>query len=141
MGRVKISEPERYIFSALYSIRVTDLNYGNHLANEQVLVIAQEVRMSWLRTREMSELDFFGVSLIQGDAELVYQSEGFYADEIRIEMGVDDLSNSSFDFVYKMTNLTTGKPLALVKTRMVCFDYSNRKVQPIPEAFRLTVQD
>ncbi|MFT7592613.1 MAG: acyl-CoA thioesterase FadM, partial [bacterium] len=35
----------------------------------------------------------------------------------------------------KMTNETTGKPLAMVKTRMVCFDYSDRKVQNVPSDF------
>ena len=54
---------------------------------------------------------------------------------VELEIGVDDFSNSSYDLIYKMTNETTGKPLAMVKTRMVCFDYSDRKVQNVPSDF------
>jgi acyl-CoA thioester hydrolase len=140
VARTKINEPESYIYSAGYTIRISDLNYGNHLSNDKVLAIAQEVRMMWLTGMQKSELDFFGVSLIQGDAAIIYLSEGFYADEIDIELGVMDVSSSSFDLVYKMYNVSTNKDLALVKTRMVCYDYNQRKVQPLPEDFKRKIK-
>jgi acyl-CoA thioester hydrolase len=140
VARTKINEPESYIYSAGYTIRISDLNYGNHLSNDKVLAIAQEVRMMWLTGMQKSELDFFGVSLIQGDAALTYLSEGFYADEIDIELGVMDVSSSSFDLVYKMYNVSTNKDLALVKTRMVCFDYNQRRVQRLPDDFKRIIK-
>jgi len=136
MGKVVIQEPHEYSFKANYQIRISDINYGNHLSNDKILTMAQEVRMMWLSSLGFSELDFFGVSLIQGDSAAIYKSEGFYANEIEIQIGVMDLSNSSFDIVYKMYNKTTKKDLALVKTRMVCFDYKIRKVKVIPDVFR-----
>ncbi len=136
MPRIKIAPPKEWLFTFNLTVRVTDLNYGNHLANEKVLAFAQEARVKFLESKSASELDFFGTSLIQGDAAIVYQSEGFLSNEIEVKLGVSDVSNSSFDFVYKMNNRTTEKPLAMVKTRMVCFDYETRKVQPTPEAFK-----
>lgn len=139
MARVKISEPDKYLFDFQLRVRVTDLNYGNHLANDKILSYAQEARIRFLEHHNASELDFFGVSLIQGDAEILYQSEGFLGNEIEISIGASDVSNSSFDFIYKMTNKSTNKALALVKTRMVCFDYDDRKVKSVPESFRQMV--
>ncbi len=139
MPRVKIKPPEKWLFTCSIQVRVTDLNYGNHLANDKLLAYAHEARIQFLQSKGVSELDFFGTSMIQGDAALMYQSEGFLGDHIQIEVGVDDLSNSSFDLIYQMNNLTTNKPLALVKTRIVCFNYEERKVTPVPEAFRSNV--
>jgi acyl-CoA thioester hydrolase len=139
MPRVKIIEPSKYVHQFTISVRVTDLNYGNHLANERVLTYAQEARVDFLSSCGKSELDFWGTSLIQGDAAVFYQNEGFLANVISIDLGFDDVTSSSFDIVYKMTNVSTGKPLALVKTRMVCFDYDHRKVTSVPTDFKSLV--
>lgn len=136
MPRVKIQKADTGVYRFNCKVRVNDLNYGNHLANDKFLLYAHEARMAWLQSIQQSELSFFGVSLIQGDAAIVYQSEGFFADEIEIEVGVADISNSSYDLIYDMFNATKGKSLALVKTRMVCFNYSDRKVEALPESFR-----
>ncbi|MBI1305376.1 MAG: esterase [Bacteroidetes bacterium] len=140
MARIQITEPDHYFFETVYQIAVSDLNYGNHLSNDKVLVLAHETRMRWLKENEKSELDFWGTSLIQGDAGIVYKSEGFYGDKIKIELGVGEITQTSFDLIYKMFNETTGKPLALVKTRMVCFNYSSRKVELVPEGFGLKIK-
>lgn len=136
MPRVKIKEPSSYVHQCEIKVRVTDLNYGNHLANEKVLMYAQEARVDFLDAHKMSEIDFWGTSLIQGDAAITYKSEGFLGDIIIVELGIDDVSNSSFDFVYKMTNKTKNTVLAIVKTRMVCFDYEERKVTSVPKKFK-----
>ncbi len=135
MGRIRIIEPQTYIHTCQLTVRVGDLNYGNHLANDKILAYVQESRILFLRSHGKSEIDFFGTSLIQGDAAVSYLSEGFLGNEISIKLGVLDVSNSSFDFVYSLYNETTQKPLALVKTRMVCFDYETRKVNPVPPSF------
>ena len=135
MPRLKIPSPDKWLFSTTLTVRVADLNYGNHIANERVLAYAQEARVRYFKSIDASELNFFGTSMIQGDAAIVYQSEGFLGDLIAIELGVMDVSNSSFDIVCQMYNRTTDKPLAKVKARIVCFDYDNRKVCPVPQAF------
>ena len=135
MARIKISEPSEYLHACKLEVRVGDLNYGNHLANDKVLAYVQESRILFLRSHGKSEIDFFGTSLIQGDAAVSYLSEGFLGNVISIKIGVMDVSNSSFDFVYSLYNETTQKPLALVKTRMVCFDYDTRKVNQVPAEF------
>ena len=136
MARVKINPPKNFVFYHQLVVRVTDLNYGNHLANENLLAYAQEVRVNWLAKNKKSELDFWGTSLIQGDAAIVYKSEGFLGNLITIGLAVEDLGNSSFDLVCEMYNETTKSPLALVKTGMVCFNYDNRKVNPVPQEFK-----
>lgn len=54
---------------------------------------------------------------------------------IVIEVEPAELSRTGYDLFYRFTNLTTQKPLAEAKTGMVCFDYTERKVKPLPAEF------
>jgi 4-hydroxybenzoyl-CoA thioesterase len=42
--------------------------------------------------------------------------------------------------VYRLSNKGTGKPVAMVKTGVVFFDYSKRKVVPVPDKFIKSVK-
>lgn len=134
--RIKIEEPSEFIFKTIYSIAVTDLNYGNHLSNEKLLSIAHEARMRFLASKGWSEMNMDGVSLIQGDAAIVYFSEGFYADEVEVQIAIRDVGRVNFDMIYKMQNLTQNKSLATVKTGMVCYDYDEKKVKSVPQSIK-----
>ena len=135
MPRVNISTPSSFNHSFKIKVRVTDLNYGNHLANDKIQTYLQEARIDFLAVHGLSELNVGSdTSLIQGDAAIVFKSEGFLHNEIEVKIAINDVSNSSFDFVYQLTNLTTSKLLAIAKTRMVCFNYDERKVKPVTEA-------
>jgi len=137
MARVNIEIPEKFIYKTQIKVRVSDLNYGNHLANDKVQAYLQEARLDFLSSFSLSELNIGeNVSLIQGDAAIVYLSEGFLANKIEIELTVADFSNSSFDFYYALFNTQTQKKLAIAKTRMVCFNYENRKIEAVPQSFK-----
>lgn len=142
MPKTQIDLPKLFIHTFEIAVRVTDLNYGNHLANDKVQVYLQEARVDFLAKHNLSELNIGeNTSLIQGDAAIIFKSEGFLANNILVELAVNDFSNSSFDIVYKLTNTTTAKDLAFAKTRMVCFNYEKRKVQPVPSTFINLVKD
>jgi len=135
MARIKISTPEKYIYTTSCSIRVTDLNYGNHLGNDKILALAHQARVNFFEAIGASEKDFFGSGIIMADSAIIYQSEGFLNNEIEIQIGICDVSRVGFDIVYQFYNLTTAKNLALVKTGLVCFNYSNSKIESVPQAF------
>jgi acyl-CoA thioesterase FadM len=136
MARVKIDRPKQFHFSTEHSIHVGELNYGNHLGNDKVLTIVQDARIKFFGSFGMSELHFWGVSLIQGDAAIVYRSEGYLHDQLKIEIAVSEMGSSSFDLVYEIHNMTTNKPLARVKTGMVCYDYDEKRVVKCPEEWK-----
>jgi acyl-CoA thioester hydrolase len=128
--------PERFLFSTEIALRVSDINYGGHLGNDAVLAIAQEARMRFLRSHGWTELDVSGIGIIMTDAAVVYRSEAFYGDILTIELAVADLQQIGCDFLFRVSNKSTEKEVALVKTGVVFFDYSKRKPAPVPAAFR-----
>jgi acyl-CoA thioesterase FadM len=126
--RIKLDEPKKYIFSTFIKIRVSDLNYGNHLSNDRLLSFAHQARVEWLDSLGFSEMNFGGNGIIMTDAAVIYKSEGHLNDELKIELGLADLSRSGFDIYYKIVNQRNNKELAMVKTGILSFDYSNKKV-------------
>lgn len=131
--RIKLDEPKKYIFSTFTKIRVSDLNYGNHLSNDRLLSFAHQARVEWLDSLGFSELNFGGNGIIMTDAAVIYKSEGHLNDELKIELGLADLSRSGFDIYYKIVNQRNNKELAMVKTGILSFDYSNKKVCSIQQ--------
>lgn len=47
MARIKLNFPEEVVFSTEIDIRITDLNYGGHVANDVFLGLAHEVRLQF----------------------------------------------------------------------------------------------
>ena len=131
--RIKLDEPKKYIFSTFIKIRVSDLNYGNHLSNDRLLSFAHQVRVEWLDSLGFSEMNFGSNGIIMTDAAVIYKSEGHLNDELKIELGLADLSRSGFDIYYKIVNQRNNKELAMVKTGILSFDYSNKKVCSIQQ--------
>lgn len=135
MARVQLDLPERFIFSTVLTVRVSDLNYGGHVGNDRVLTLMQEARVLFYNQIGIqSELNLEGtIGQIITDAIVIYKSESFLGDKLLIQMAVTDFNKYGFDIVYLITNQDTGKETARGKTGIVCFDYEKRKVAPIPE--------
>jgi acyl-CoA thioesterase FadM len=132
MERLKIILPNSFDFTARINVRITDLNYGNHLANHNILSYAHEARVQMYQHYNLDELNFAGVGLIQADAAVVFRKEVFYGDVLNIQMKMVISGSSSFDIFYRFDN-QEGACIAELRTRMVCFDYEKRKPVFMPE--------
>ena len=137
MPRLEIEFPEKALFTTDLPIRIDDLNYGGHLANDRVLAIAQEARLRFLAAHGFrDELDVAGVGLIMADAAVVYRAEGRYGMVLKVELAASGVRTRGFDLFYRMTDAGTGQEVARARTGMLWFDYAARKVVHMPEAFR-----
>ncbi|HEY0744504.1 MAG TPA: thioesterase family protein [Chryseosolibacter sp.] len=134
MARIELALPEKFLFSTELSVRVTDLNYGNHVGNDSVLSLMHEARLQFYRTLGFkNELSFEGpVGQVISDAVIVYKAEAFYGDILVCEIAAADFNKYGFDLLYRLTNKATMKEVARGKTGIVCFDYDKRKVASIP---------
>jgi len=143
MGRIKIDLPQRRLAKVSVPVRITDINYGNHLGNDAVVSIIHEARMQWLQLKGHTEMDICGTSLIMSDLAVSFKNEAFYPDMIDVELRMGELSRVGFDVYYCLTTLRNDTPLtiALAKTGMVCFNYKAKKIEPVPEGLqRLLIQ-
>jgi len=136
MARIKLDMPENYIFSTEMPVRISDINYGGHLGNDAVLSMIHEARVRFLNHYHYTELNVEGLGIIMTDSAIVYKAEGFHGDEVRIDIALDDFNKYGCDIYYLLTNKKTAEEIAHAKTGIVFFDYDQRKVVTVPEAFK-----
>lgn len=136
MARIKLHIPEKLPFATQIAVRISDLNYGNHLSNDVYLSYMHEVRMQFFAHYGYTEMNLAGVSVIMGDTAIVYKQECFYGDVLTIEAGAAEFGPRSFDLYYRFSKKADGSLVCEAKTGMVCFDYTARKTVEVPEDFR-----
>ncbi|MEN8691464.1 MAG: thioesterase family protein [Desulfobacterales bacterium] len=135
MARIELNLPKTFAFSTDVRVRISDINYGNHLGNDALLSLVHEARLQFLQSRGFSELDIDGCGLILTDAVIVYKSQGFHGDLLTILAAVGDFNKYGCDFFYKVIRKNGGKEVARAKTGIVFFDYNRQKMVPVPAAF------
>lgn len=136
MARIELDIPENLPFVTHIPVRVTDLNYANHLSNDAILGMAHEARMRWFKHHGYTEIDAEGVSFIMADCAIVYKAECFYGQELKVSVGVGDYSRVSFDIYYRFELEAESKVVAEIKTGLVCFNYEVKKVRTVPAALK-----
>jgi acyl-CoA thioesterase FadM len=134
MSRLRIELPSIFPFRTALDVRVTDLNYGNHLGNDALLGLLHEARVRFLASHGYSELDVQGVGILMADCALIYKAQGRLGDRLEVEMAVGEFSRSGFELFYRVLRGAT--ELARAKTGIVFYDYAAEAVRPVPPGFR-----
>lgn len=135
MARVRIDLPATFPFDTRIPIRISDINYGGHLGHDAILPLVHEARIAFLADLGYTEGDIEGVTYLMADAAIIYKSQAFHGQTLKIEVGVQDFTRNGCDFVYRLADEATGVEIARVKTGMVFFDYRAQKVIRVPERF------
>jgi acyl-CoA thioester hydrolase len=135
MARVKLEMPTAYPFRTELTVRITDINYGGHLGNADVLVLMHEARVRFLKSYGYSEVDVEGYGTIMLDSVVVYKAQAFAGDVLQIEVAAGEFSRIGCDIFYRITKKESGVEVALAKTGVSVFDYANQKRVSPPPAF------
>lgn len=135
MSRVKLQLPETNHFNTELHVRISDINYGNHLSNDAYLKYMHEARMQFFSHYGLSEMDIGGASVIMGDCAIVFKRECFYKQRLVIHVTAADFGTRSFNLYYKFTDAESGQLVCEAKTGMVCYDYTLHKTVSVPHSF------
>jgi len=140
MSRVEVSFPEKSHFSTELTVRIGDINYGNHLGHDRMVTMIHEARILFFRSIGYSEVDIEGIGTVIADLAVSYRNETFYGDLLRFDIAVQDISRKSCQFYYRIVRLGQGGEekddlIALAKTSVVFFDYAERRSAEIPAGF------
>lgn len=131
MSRIKIAFPENVSYTATIPVRITDLNYGNHVGNDAVLSMIHEARMQFLTHFGFTELNCAGVGLIMSDVGIEFKKEIFYGDTLSVQIAAINFSSVGFDLFYRLLN-KENIVVALAKTGMICYNYEAKKIAAVP---------
>lgn len=138
MARVKVELPASFSFSTQIPVRITDINYGNHVGNDSLLSIIHESRMQLLSKYGFTELNCGGTALIMSDVAIEFRKELFYGDVVEASLAVTAFSKTGFEIYYQLSKTTDEQQVvvAKAKTGMLCFNYSSRQLEPVPALVR-----
>jgi len=138
MSRVKIELPEFSKASFKIPVRITDINYGNHLGNDSLVSIIHEARVQFFQLYGFTEMNVCGASLIMNELIVEFKNEAFYNDLLETKIFIGEISKVSFELYYSLSTFRNDKAIVIAnaKTGMVCFDYTEKKVRDIPEKLK-----
>lgn len=137
MARIRIEYPEENtLHTETLALRITDMNYGNHLAHDTLISLLHEARSKMFVAHGHKESDIDGVGIVVADLAISYRAEVFYPDTLKIEIATDELSRKGGDLIYRVTRAADGGLVALAKTGIVFFDYQQRTAVAVPDAFK-----
>ncbi|MEO8861763.1 MAG: thioesterase family protein [Ginsengibacter sp.] len=143
MARIRIELPEKCLATFNIPIRITDINYGNHVGNNALVEIIHEARMQFLREHNFTELDAAGTALIMNELLVEFKSEAFYKDILEVKIFAGEITRVGFDIYYSVSTVRNNQPslIAYAKTGMVCFNYREKKVESIPARLKNILSD
>jgi acyl-CoA thioester hydrolase len=142
MGRIKIEIPGKTIATFHIPVRITDINYGNHVGNDAFIGIVHEARMQWLLSYGFTELSIEGIGLIMSDLVIEFKNESFYGDVVEVVLSAGELSRVGFELYYQLSAKRNIEKvlLAKAKTGMVCYDYAAKKVATVSGKLKSMLQ-
>ncbi|MEJ2067123.1 MAG: thioesterase family protein [Deltaproteobacteria bacterium] len=128
--------PKQFLFATDIAVRISDINYNNHLGHDSIITLIHEARVRFLNAYGFTELDIDGYGLVMTDLVVIYKAEVFYGEILTIEVTIQDFTKYGCDFIYRITNKETGAEVARAKTGVLIYDYAKRKVVTVPKSFR-----
>lgn len=116
-------------------VRFRDLDAMGHVNNAVYLTYLELARVYYLRerfgTRRPGDIGF-----ILARAEIDYRSPVALHEGLFVGIGVGEVRNRSFTFVYEIREAETGRLVAEALTVQVMYDYAKNASVPIPEDVR-----
>lgn len=129
-----------YDFFIDYTVHISDINYGGHVANSAVLNFFQDARIAYLQhLGDFSEMDIGGCGLIQPEAHVQYKAEMFHNDVLKIWVAITRIKRSSFELRYCIER--DGEITAEGTTPLVSYSYTRKKPCRLPQTFKKILED
>ena len=127
MARVNIDLPERFDFSIEFPIFISHINRGDHLGNDALIGFLNEARIRYMAAQGVEEYSKQGYLFVNADLAVVYKSEGRYGDTLKVEVAASAFHKHGCDIVYRVTEASCGRLIAIAKTAHLLFDPESGK--------------
>ncbi len=133
MARTKLDLPANFLYETSIKIRISDINYGNHVGHDSLVSVLHEARSCYLKSLNQSELDCFGRGIILTELTVQYKSEVFYGDILTVAFAPQNVNLRSFELLHLVKNQDSGNEVVRALISFLWFDYTTRKVGSIPD--------
>lgn len=123
-------------------VRYGDLDPQGHVNNASYLTYLEQSRIAYIRGLGLWESkSFLDVGIILADAQITFQKPILFHDRIQVEVRITRLGNKSLTMQYQISGIESGEIFANASTVLVTYDYHQHVTIPIPESWRMTIQN
>jgi acyl-CoA thioesterase FadM len=136
MAKVIIELPTHFNFSTDVQVLIQHINRANHLANENLVALLNEARMRFMASLTLADAGMSEREFINADLAVVYKSEAHHGDILQIDVAANDFSRYGCDFVYKVSQKSSGQLVAIAKTAMLRYNYDKQALEAIDPRFK-----
>lgn len=133
MQKIKLPDIANPLFSTTLDIRISDINYGNHLGNDSLVTLLHEARIRFFAHLGMREINSNGIGILVTQLIVNYKNQAFHGEHVIITMGISDLSKTSIDLQYQLSCENPKKEIARALNTITFYDYQKGKVSKIPD--------
>jgi len=135
MQRFKIPPIENPKFITNLEVRISDINYGNHLGNDSLVSLLHEARIRFFKEYNLSEINADGIGVLVTTLVVNYKGQAFHGDSLEIKIAAEQSSATSIDLMYELTKKHNQKEVARAINTVTFYDYNLKKVVKIPDEF------
>ena len=137
MARLQLDFPEHHFcYTTPLTVRVTDINAGNHLGNDSMISMISEARACFLFEFGVSEAPQDGPGIIVTDLATTYRAEAHARDQLLFEVGVMDFNKYGGDITFRITRPKDKALVAMAKSGFVFYNYKTSQVVAMSDEFR-----
>src|SRR5215472_10511342 len=103
MARLKLDLPvDQFCYSTHLTVRVTEINAANHLANDSMISMISEARARFLYEYGSEGDRVDGAGIIVTDLATMYRNEAHARDQLLFEVGVMDFNKYGGDIIFRI---------------------------------------
>jgi acyl-CoA thioesterase FadM len=135
MARISLTLPDTFAYFTELTVRIQDINYGNHVGNDAFVSLLHEARIRYFNHLGYSETDIEGCAIVISDLAVVYKAQARHKDRLKIQMAAGEFNKYGCDIFYRVTHVPDNTLVLEAKTGIVFFNYLENKVVRMPEAF------
>src|SRR6185437_3699993 len=102
MQNFKVAAITKVMFHTTLEVRISDINYGNHLGHDLLVSLLHEARVRFLKKLGYdNELNIDGMGMLMTNLVVNYLNEAFYADKLTINIGIGEITRTSVQLIYQ----------------------------------------
>ncbi|MED5525498.1 MAG: acyl-CoA thioesterase [Pseudomonadota bacterium] len=135
MARVQLTFPDTTLFQCALPLRISDINYGQHLGHDTLVTLLHEGRCQWLASHGLGEGNIEGTAQVVAELVVNYLGEAFYPEQLNMELAVGEMGRKGVE-VFQRLSRQDGQPVAIAKVGIVFFNTAERCAVAVPEAFK-----
>ena len=134
MPRIRLQPQPAYAHQTTLTVRVTDVNYGGHLANNALPGLLHQARIEWLQELGCAETDLGdGTGLIMTDMAVSFAAEGRMLDRLTVRSAFTEVRKRTFRMCHQVQR--DHETVALAELGFAGYSYARSRLAALPGPF------